>query len=116
VIGENGLQQTGQKDIMNTFTEHMTCLYNNIKIEGRKIKELITCGINKIPKIVNEAIEEEITMDELKTAIRKGEEHKSPGQDGICHEFYKIMWEKIKQVVNDETYQLDATIMIYSHK
>ena len=40
-------------------------------------------------------------MDKLKTAIRKGKEHKSPGQDGICHEFYKIMWETIKQVVLD---------------
>ena len=36
VIGENGLQQTGQKDIMNTFTEHITRRYNNIKIEERK--------------------------------------------------------------------------------
>jgi len=101
VIAENGLQQTGRKEIMNTFTEHKTRRYNNIKTEERKIKELITCGINKIPKIANEAIEEEITMDELKTAIKKGKEHKSPGQDGICHEFYKIMWETIKQEVVD---------------
>ena len=40
-------------------------------------------------------------MEELLTAVIKGKAHKSTGQDGICHEFYKITWKIIKQDMLD---------------
>ena len=87
----------------------MTQRYNRIKIEEMCIKELISCGINKIPMTANSVLEEPITMDELLTAVRKGKTHKSPGQDGICHEFYKMTWEIIKHDM------LDVMNHMYKH-
>jgi hypothetical protein len=57
----------------------------------------------------NAALEEPITMDELLTAVRKGKAHKSPGQDGICNEFYKMTWGIIKQEM------LDVMNHMYNH-
>ena len=70
----------------------MTQQYNRIMTDERCIQELISRGINTIPMTANSVLEEPITMEEILTAVRKGKTHKSPGQDGICHEFYKITW------------------------
>ena len=35
-------------------------------------------------------------MEELREAVKKGKRHKSPGPDGICHEFFKEMWDVVK--------------------
>ena len=101
VLDENGIMKMGQKEIMHIFTEHMIHRYNHIMIDERCIQELISCGMNTIPMTANSMLEEPITMDELLTAVRKGKAHKSPDQDGICHEFYKMTWEIIKHDMFD---------------
>jgi len=40
-------------------------------------------------------------MDELHDTVRKGKRKKDPGSDGICHEFYKKMWDMIKNELLD---------------
>jgi len=40
-------------------------------------------------------------MDELHDAVRKGKRNKAPGPDGICHEFYKKIWDIIKNELLD---------------
>jgi hypothetical protein len=39
---------------------------------------------------------EPITIYELLEAVKKGKANKSPRQDGICHEFYRMTWDIIK--------------------
>jgi hypothetical protein len=87
----------------------MTRRYTRITIDERCIKELVSCWINTIPMRANAALEEQIRMDELLNAVRKEKAHKSPGQDGICHEFYKMAWEIIKQDM------LDVMNHMYKH-
>ena len=41
-------------------------------------------------------LEEDITIIELSKALLKMNDNKSPGQDGICIEFYKLYWKDIK--------------------
>ena len=40
-------------------------------------------------------MERPITVEEVITAIRSGAKRKSPGIDGICHEFYTANWETV---------------------
>ena len=49
----------------------------------------------------NAALEERVTMEELLNAVRKGKAHKSPGQEGISHEFYRMTWTIIKHNMLD---------------
>ena len=43
-----------------------------------------------------EKLERDITLEEITKALSKMMNNKSPGQDGICIEFYKIYWFIIK--------------------
>jgi hypothetical protein len=44
-----------------------------------------------------ESLEKPITEEEIKIALRSGAKYKSPGIDGICHEFYTTNWETAHQ-------------------
>jgi hypothetical protein len=44
-----------------------------------------------------ESLEQPITEEEIKIALRSEAKHKSPGIDGICHEFYITNWETVHQ-------------------
>jgi len=99
----------GQKEITHIFMEHMTRRYTCITIAERCIQELVSCGTNTIPMAANAALEEPITTEELLTAVRKGKAHKSPDQDGLCNEFYKMTWEVIKKDM------LDVMNRMYKH-
>jgi len=92
-IHENGILQMGEKVIMRLFTEHMTRRFSRITIAENCIQQLVLCGMNTIHMAAKAGQEEQITIDEILTAVRKGKAHKSSGQDGLCHEFYKMTWE-----------------------
>ena len=42
-----------------------------------------------------------IILDDLHDAVRKGKRKNAPGPDGICLEFYKKMWDIIKNELLD---------------
>jgi hypothetical protein len=109
LLDENRIMTMGQKEIIHIFTDHMTRRYNRIMIDERCIQEIISCGMNTIPMTANSALEEPLTVGELLTAVRRGKAHNSPGQDGICREFYKMTWEIIKHDM------LDVMNHMYKH-
>jgi hypothetical protein len=62
VPDENGIVKTGQTEVMNIFTEHMTQRYARIPIDERCIQELVSCGVNSLPIAANAALEEPISF------------------------------------------------------
>jgi len=50
----------------------------------------------QIPRNANTELDHPITIEELRNSVDKGKHHKSPGPDGICHEFNKHMWDFCK--------------------
>jgi hypothetical protein len=77
----------------------MTRRNMHIPIDERRIKDLVRCEMNKLPSAANAALEDPITMDELLNAVRKEKARKSPGQDGMCNEFYRMTWDATKGYV-----------------
>ena len=63
--------------------------------------KIISCGMAQIQRNANTELDHPITIDELRNAVDKGKRHKSPGPDGICHEFYKHMWDCCKNDLLD---------------
>ena len=57
------------------------------------------CNLDKLPESMTEALEQQITMDELEPIVSKLSNNKSPGWDGLTAEFYKHFWGDIKQLV-----------------
>ena len=86
---------------MHVFVDHLTRSYAHIPINERRIKELVQCEMNKLPMAANAPLEDPIIMDELLNAMRKGKTRKSPGQDGICNEFYRMTWDGVKENLLD---------------
>ena len=52
--------------------------------------------IKKLPQDVANALDTPITLDELRCAVRKGKFNKVPRADGISHDLFKTIWERIK--------------------
>jgi hypothetical protein len=69
-------------------------------------------GLSKLPPQATEILEEPITLQELRIAVRAGKARKAPECDGISHEFFKSTWEvtsaDLLQIMN--TMYLEATI------
>jgi hypothetical protein len=61
----------------------------NIRQMARRIKK-------RIPIEAVKETDGPITMEELHEAVKKGKPNKATGEDGISKEFYKIMWDTIK--------------------
>jgi hypothetical protein len=62
---------------------------------------MVSCGMPKIPEDANTVLDHPITMEEVREAVKKGKRHKSPGPDGICHEFLIKMWDVVKDDMTD---------------
>ena len=71
--------------------------YARIPTDDEQTKELVQYGMNKIPSAAIAVLDVPITIDELFNAVRKEKTGKSSGQEGICNEFYRTMWDMIKQ-------------------
>jgi hypothetical protein len=61
----------------------------NMMLLGKMIQEKIKTELEGNP-------EAPITEEELRTAVTQGPLGKSPGEDGICHEFYLAFLDIIK--------------------
>jgi len=72
-------------------------------MDKRSFQKLVSCGMPKIPRDANTELDHSITIEELREAVKKGKRHKSPGPDGICHEFFKQMWDFVKNDMLDKT-------------
>jgi len=62
---------------------------------------MVSCGMPKIAGDANTELDHPITMEGLHEAVKKGKRHKSPGPDGIYHEFFKQMWDIFKNDMLD---------------
>ena len=62
-------------------------------------------------------MEYEIKLEDLENIVKKSENNKSPGLDGICYEFYKHTWSIIKHdFLGVLQCQLDRGKLISSNK
>ena len=97
ILDGNGQLQTDQDDIMRIFTNFLVTKYEHLHIDVSSLRKITSCGMPKIPASVNTEVDKTITMEELLVAVKEGKQHKSPGHDGICNEFFKRMWDVVKR-------------------
>ena len=101
VLDVQGQLQTDQDDIMRLFTNFLETKYSQHQTDMRSFQKMVSCGMPKIPGDANTELDQPIAMEELRDAVKKGKRQKSPGTDGICHEFFKQMWDAIKNDMLD---------------
>ena len=72
--------------------------YQELYKEDREVNFLMenTYGI-EVPEDIRENQQEQITLQEVQIAIKKMNNGKTPGEDGIPVDFYKVFWNQLKE-------------------
>ena len=79
--------------------------YDTISPKGNSIKHLLRHACKKLPTKAMTEMEVPLSMEELHRAIKQGKKGKSPGFDGISHDFFQATWDFVK----------DDTLKVFSH-
>ena len=101
VLDAQGQIQVEQDDMMRLFTNFLETKYSHQQMDKRSFQKLVSYGMPKIPEDSNTELDHPITMEEMRETVKKGKRHKSPGPEGICHEFSKQMWDVFKNDMLD---------------
>jgi len=57
--------------------------HKQIQIDVMSLWKMVSCGLLKIPESAITELENTNRMEDLLEAVKKGKQHKSPGQDGM---------------------------------
>ena len=93
LIGENEMEITNQEDILKQQHKFYKELYQ--KDEGIKFDMVNSYGVT-VPEFLQRTQEQQVTMVDLENAIKFMNNQKTPGEDGIPVDFYKVFWRQIK--------------------
>jgi hypothetical protein len=97
-IKDSGNQiQTDPRKIIQAFAELYHKKFKTIPVQNESTQAMTKAIPNTISTNSHETQDAPITMDELQHSIRKGKLHKSPGADGIGHDFYVKTWDMCKK-------------------
>ena len=94
LITEQGKEIIDQQDILAEQRKYYAKLYSEDKDVNFNLKN--TKGI-KVPEEIRKEQENQITIEELQVAVKTMNNDKTPGEDGIPADFYKVFWSKIKK-------------------
>ena len=72
------------RDIVLDFSEHIRIKYAPIQVKEHSIRELMQVRYGHLSEKHRETLEAPITVEELRTAVFKGDSKKPPSKDGIC--------------------------------
>ena len=106
VTGTDKIQEIQVQFYKNLYQSQELCFNKELEEKYLEIME------QELKEESKNKLEEDITIAESSKALQKMNNNKSPGQDGICVEFYKLYWNNIKydfyEVVQQglENYQL----------
>ena len=94
LITEEGKQITDQNELMEEQRNYYEKLY--AKDEGVHFNLENHHGV-KVPISIQVNQDDQLTVENLGKAVSKMNNNKTPGQDGIPVDFYKVFWHKLKQ-------------------
>ena len=107
IFDEQGHLQTDHDIIMRQFTNFLEIKYSPPDWYTQFSNDGVLWDA-KIPEDANTLLDNPITLEEVREAVKKGKRHKSPGPDGICHEFFIKKWDIVKE---DLTYIINNMYM-----
>ena len=86
----------------SNILEETKRFYEDLYAETENINDYDKYFLNNIPQLDKKLVdvgEEEITVEECGKALKKMKNGKTPGNDGLTVEFYKMFWSSIKDLV-----------------
>ena len=97
--------QKSATGILPTFATYMRNKYDTLAVNDNQIRDPLAHMKTRLPPETNADLEAPITMDKMEMVVRQGKNAKTPGHDGISHDFLKHKWKTIRhdllQILND---------------
>ena len=98
LVNEQGNTITKDEDMLEETRMFYEKLYKKNEVEDIDLNEYVG-NIPKLNEDESQALEGLITKEEVKNAIKKMKNGKSPGTDGITIEFIKFFWLQIGDLI-----------------
>ena len=103
ILDEEGNPISGNSNIQARQVRFYKDLYSSQESSNEFLKDLQEQDVNFFHSAIDKCLsndskqmlDSDITKDEIAKALKKMPNNKSPGQDGIAVEFYKIYWHLI---------------------
>ena len=102
VLSEQGKELTNPKDIL----EEQRKFYQELYREDQEVKFTWTNHHSvKVPEDIREDQNQQITIEELAKAAKEMNNNKTPGEDGIPVDFYKVFWKQLSPILYETMLQ-----------
>uniref|UniRef100_A0A803TGC1 Reverse transcriptase domain-containing protein n=1 Tax=Anolis carolinensis TaxID=28377 RepID=A0A803TGC1_ANOCA len=128
-IHTDGKNYTNNQDILKQFHKYYSKLYTKDQINIEDVMSLLNKqNLQKITEQQRERLNKEITVEEIRNAIRRMKANKAPGPDGLSAIYYKTMSEELipylQKIMNailkdqnpPESWRMASIIMINKEK
>ena len=106
ILDKNGHTLIGTTDIQNRQVEFYKELYTSQNLSNNEAeRDFFLSSENSYQQLSDESkvqLDSNISLEEMKKALIKMKNNKSPGPDGICIEFYKLFWN----IISDDLYEV----------
>ena len=94
LIDEKGNETTEVQDILNMQRDFYKELY---EVDDFVHFNMRNTGSKSVPKSIYEQQSQELVLTDLAVATKSMNNGKTPGQDGIPVDFYKVFWNELKE-------------------
>ena len=118
LIDEDNREISHASDISSAEKHFFEKLYSSLEEGNQSIWEIFFPNERKtISDDIKSDFDRDININEIKEAVKRMKNEKSPGIDGFPVEFYKIFWNEIKDMLSESyQYSIDTGSLSISQK
>ncbi|CAB1347092.1 unnamed protein product [Coregonus sp. 'balchen'] len=96
---ENGRVVRETEEIVKVTTEHFQGFFQERAVDVEQGNVFLEHLSRRVPEDIRQAMEAQISLEEVESALRRMGKGKVPGMDGLPAEFYLKYWGKLGPVV-----------------
>ncbi|CAB1340743.1 unnamed protein product [Coregonus sp. 'balchen'] len=93
---ENGRVVRETEEMVKVTTEHFQGFFQERAVDVEQGNVFLEHLSRRVPEDIREAMEAQISLEEVESALRRMGKGKVPGMDGLPAEFYLKFWGKLK--------------------
>ena len=111
ILTDEGKEVTETQEILR---EQMT-FYEDLYKEDTNVKFTLENHYEvKVPEEIKLMQEQQITMEDLQVAIKGMKNNKTPGEDGLSVDLYKVFWYRIKDLFYNMTIECYSSSLLHN--
>jgi len=99
VIAPSGTEVSQPHQMTAAAADHFKALYTKEDTDPEACDYLLRSVTAKLSDDAHAAMDEELSLTELTSALQQAAKGKTPGIDGLPYEFYRVFWDQLGPVL-----------------